>query len=212
MRCYFKLDLTKNSADRKMDRSNNCCSNCTFLSQQIEYLRQELFNARLTISKQEGVISVLKSVSGNGFSSDAITHEFLSKVAEEKFTVGIFTSGIKSYATYILDNIVPGRVVCANKQKRTVRYVTEGNNVIEEAVGEFVTKVLLSTQFKANKLYQTAKEICISEFCGDDNKADAYAASTTEISKRFANMALIRSCNNDFCKEVAGILFRNLCF
>lgn len=147
---------------------------------------------------------------GNGFSTEAITHDFLSKVAEDNFTVGIFTSGAKSFAAYILDNIVPGRVVCANKQKRTVRYVMEGNNVVEETAVEFVTKVLISTQFKANKLYHNAKESCINEFCGDDNEDDTYAASTTELSKRFANMALIRSCNHDLCKEVAGILIKNL--
>lgn len=184
------------------------CSTCAFLNDQVKYLRQELFNARLTISKQEGMISMLKSMHGNGFSSEEITHEFLTNVAEENFTVGIFTSGAKSYAAYILDNIVPGRVVCANKHKRTVRYVMD-NNIVVEPVVDFVAKVLLSTQFKASKLYHSAKENCIREFCGDDNEG-VYATSTNELSKRFANMALIRSCNNDLCKEIAGILIKNL--
>lgn len=186
--------------------------NCIFLREQVEYLRQELFEARLTISKQEGMISMLKSIYGNDVSTEAITHEFLVKVAEDNFTIRIFTSGAKSYATYILDNIVPGRVVCANKQKRTVRYIKDGNNnIVEEPVVDFVNKVLLSTQFKANKLYPSAKESCISEFSGgDDNDDDVYAVSTSELSKRFANMALIRSCNHDLCKEIGNILIKNL--
>lgn len=186
------------------------CPNCVFLTDQIEYLRQELFKARLVISKQEGMISMLKSMHGSGFSSEPITQEFLNRVCDENFTVWVFTSGAKSYASYILDNIVPGRVVCSNKHKRTVRYVMEGNNIIEEPAVDFVNKILESTRLKANKLYQGTKDSCIREFCGDDREDDTYAASTADLSKRFANMALIRSCNSDICKEIANILVKNL--
>lgn len=184
------------------------CSNCNFLSEQIEYLRQELFKTRLVVSKQDGMISMLKGMYGNG--SEPITHSFLNKVAEQNFTVGVFTSGAKSYANYVFDNIIHGRVVLANKQKKSIRYVSDSNNVIEESVVDFVRKILSSTQFKANKLYQTTKDSCVTEFCGDDRDDDTYAASTAELSKRFANMAFIRSCNNDFCSEVSQIIMKKL--
>ena len=161
-------------------------------------LQEDLFNAKLTISKQIGIISMLK----NQVSSGKITFHFLAEVCDNHFTFDVLAGGVKSYATYILDHIFPGKV-CV-KHKKVVNYISEGDSMIEEPLPDFIAKVLYSTKVKATSLYEEHKETCVKDFYNENDY------STNELSKRFANMALVRSCNIDFCKDVAAFIIKNL--
>lgn len=161
-------------------------------------LQKELYEARLTISRNEKTLNLLKQ--SMGMSEEKITYDFLDRVCRESFTYNVLKGGPKTYASYVTKKVMPGRVVV---NRKNVRYVSDYGNVVEESVVDFVDKVLESTRVRANQLYNEGKESIVNEFCTDSE------ASPTEMAVAFANMAKIRNCNQDFCRDVASIIIKN---
>lgn len=150
----------------------------------------------MTISRQEGALNVLKSVCN--VSTEKMSYQFLSDACNRHFTFATLHGGPRSYLQYIVDHIMPGKVVVT---KKNVRYVAEDGSIVDESAHAFVTKVLESTSAKATELYMKHKEGCIEELCTETD-----GTSPTELARKFANMALVRSCNPEFCSDVATLL------
>lgn len=157
-------------------------------------LQKELYEARLVIARHEGALSVLRA----GMASDRVSYSFLSDTCSRHFDTHVLKGGPRTYATYVRDHVMPGRVVLA---KKTVRYISDDGSVVEEPVVDFVGKVLASTRVAADRLYLANRDAFIGDFCRD---SDAPA----ELAKTFANMAMVRNCDRDFCHEVAAIVIK----
>lgn len=176
-----------------MTTPTTTCATC-------QALQKELYEARMTIARQEGQLSVLRNNLGSF--SEKISYEFLSNVCNKKFTVDVLKGGAKSFASYLINNVMPGRVSLTSR-KRIARYISDNGNIVEEPVVDFVSKVLESTRVRANQLYDDGKNSYIGDFCKD---ADA---SPVELAKTFANMALIRNCSSDVAREIASIVMKS---
>lgn len=176
-----------------MTTPTTTCATC-------QALQKELYEARMYIARQEGQLSVLRNNLGSF--SEKISYEFLSNVCNRKFTVDVLRGGAKSFASYLIDNVMPGRVSLTSR-KRIARYISDDGNIVEEPVVDFVSKVLESTRVRANQLYDDGKNLYIGDFCKD---ADA---SPVELAKTFANMALIRNCSSDVAREIASIVVKS---
>lgn len=163
-------------------------------------LQKELYESRLTIARLEGAIGILKATCG--ISSEKISFSFLEQVCASRFTSDVLKGGPRTYAAYITDHVMPGRVVL---NKKNVRYVADDGNVVDESTTDFVAKILASTRVKANAIYDSIRDSCIGDFCKDSDGA----SSPTELAKTFANMAMVRNCNAEFCREVASIVIKN---
>ena len=164
-------------------------------------LQKELYDAQLVIAKQEAALKVLKTESKNKIGDERVSFSFLATTCGEHFNAGVLRGGSRVYATYVLDHVIPGRVVI-NRSKKTARYTSDDGDVVEESVVDFVQKILRSTRVAAADIYQKSKTTFVGEFCADPK-------SPGELAQTFANMAMVRDCNRDFCREVASIVVKN---
>lgn len=175
------------------DHSKNMnCQSCS-------RLQKELYEARLTIARQEGALAILKATSG--IASERVSFAFLRDTCDAHFTPDVLRGGPRSYASYVLDHVAPGRVAF-NRSRKTARYVADDGNTVEEPVADLVAKILASTRVRADLLYASGRDPLIADFCQD---ADS---RPIDLARCFSNMALVRNCNPDFCREVASIILR----
>ena len=163
-------------------------------------LQKELYDARLVCAKQEAVLNVLRTKTG--IVDERVSFSFLDETCSKHFNENVLRGGPRVYAAYVSDHVVPGRVV-VNRSKKTARYVSGDGNVVEEPVVDFVEKVMKSTRVAAADAYAKSRTSIVGDFCSIDSE------SPQDLAQTFANMARVRGCDRDFCRDVAAVVVKN---